>query len=307
MPVTILVADDSATMRSILQMTFAGEDARVVTVDGGAAALETALDLRPDVVLADLSMEMDGYEVARAIKSGLPGTSVVVMASQHTPYDEAKGRDAGVDDHIVKPFDTQGVIDRITRLATGPRTAATGTISGVAPAHPYRDASSAGPLPAPPVPAAFTAPQPFSPPAPPAPPGSVAPRAGVPRTTVAFGSAPIVPPAAPRSPIPGTVAGPTTSGSVAGPAPLASAPLASAPLAPGSVAPPAPAAAPSAAAVAVSAAMSEKLSEIGLTPQQAEAVLALSREVVERVVWEVVPELAETIIREEIKRLTAAG
>jgi len=53
--------------------------------------------------------------------------------------------------------------------------------------------------------------------------------------------------------------------------------------------------------------MSGKLAEIGLTPQQAEAVLALSREVVERVVWEVVPELAETIIREEIKRLTAAG
>ncbi len=302
MPVTILVADDSATMRSILEMTFAGEDARVVTVDGGAAALEKALDLRPDVVLADLSMEMDGYEVARAIKSGLPGTSVVVMASQHTPFDEAKGRDAGVDDHIVKPFDTQGVIDRVTRLATGPRTAATGTMSGVAPAHPYRDASSAGPLPAPPVPAAFAAPQAFSPPAPPAPPGSVAPRAGVPRTTVAFGSAPIVPPVpptAPRPPIPGTITTPsTTSGSVAGPAPVAPASVAPPPA---SVAPPSPAAA------AVSAAMSDKLSEIGLTPQQAEAVLALSREVVERVVWEVVPELAETIIREEIKRLMAAG
>jgi CheY-like chemotaxis protein len=318
-PVTILVADDSATMRSILEMTFAGEDARVVTVDGGAAALEKALDLRPDVVLADLSMEMDGYEVARAIKSGLPGTSVVVMASQHTPYDEAKGRDAGVDDHIVKPFDTQGVIDRVTRLATGPRTSGTGTISGVPPAHPYRDASSAGPLPAPPVPAAFAAPLPFSPPAPPA-----APRTGVPRTTVAFGSAPIVPPvpvvppvpAAARPPIPGTIeSSATTSGSVAGPAPVTPpvakpattsgsvagpAPVAPAPAAP----PPAPA---SPAAVAVSAAMSEKLSEIGLTPQQAEAVLALSREVVERVVWEVVPELAETIIREEIKRLTAAG
>ncbi len=298
MPVTILVADDSATMRSILEMTFAGEDARVVTVDGGAAALEKALDLRPDVVLADLSMEMDGYEVARAIKSGLPGTSVVVMASQQTPYDEAKGRDAGVDDHIVKPFDTQGVIDRITRLATGPRTAATGTISGVAPTHPYRDASSAGPLPAPPVPAAFAAPQPFSPPAPPAPPA--APRGGVPRTTVAFGSAPIVPPvppAAPRPPIPGTITTPASSPeSVAAPLPAAPAPA--------SVA---PSAAKSPAAAAVSAAMSDKLSELGLTPQQAEAVLALSREVVERVVWEVVPELAETIIREEIKRLTTAG
>ena len=58
---------------------------------------------------------------------------------------------------------------------------------------------------------------------------------------------------------------------------------------------------------AISAASSEmegKLSGMGLTPAQIEGVLALSREVIERVVWEVVPDLAETIIREEIKRLT---
>ena len=47
-----------------------------------------------------------------------------------------------------------------------------------------------------------------------------------------------------------------------------------------------------------------KLSDLGLTPAQADAVLALSRELVERVVWEVVPQLAETIIKEEISRLT---
>jgi hypothetical protein len=50
-----------------------------------------------------------------------------------------------------------------------------------------------------------------------------------------------------------------------------------------------------------------KLGDLGLTPQQAEAVLALSREVVERVVWEVVPQLAEAIIKEEIARLTRDG
>jgi hypothetical protein len=50
--------------------------------------------------------------------------------------------------------------------------------------------------------------------------------------------------------------------------------------------------------------MSGKLAEIGLTPAQVEAVLALSRDVVERAVWEVVPVLAETIIKEEIARLT---
>ena len=56
---------------------------------------------------------------------------------------------------------------------------------------------------------------------------------------------------------------------------------------------------------AASAEMEGKLSGMGLTPAQIEGVLALSREVIERVVWEVVPDLAETIIREEIKRLTS--
>ena len=44
---------------------------------------------------------------------------------------------------------------------------------------------------------------------------------------------------------------------------------------------------------------------MGLTEAQIEGVLALSRDVVERVAWEVVPVLAETIIKEELKRLTA--
>lgn len=55
---------------------------------------------------------------------------------------------------------------------------------------------------------------------------------------------------------------------------------------------------------AVNGQLAGKLGDLGLTPQQADAVLALSREVVERIVWEVVPQLAETMIREEIARLT---
>jgi hypothetical protein len=51
--------------------------------------------------------------------------------------------------------------------------------------------------------------------------------------------------------------------------------------------------------------MGEKLGQLGLTREQVESVLALSREVVEQVVWEVVPVLAEQLIKEEIKRLTA--
>ncbi|MEJ7735571.1 MAG: hypothetical protein WKG00_41090 [Polyangiaceae bacterium] len=50
--------------------------------------------------------------------------------------------------------------------------------------------------------------------------------------------------------------------------------------------------------------MAGKLQELGLSQVQVDAVMALSREIVERVVWEVVPVLAETIIKEEISRLT---
>jgi hypothetical protein len=50
--------------------------------------------------------------------------------------------------------------------------------------------------------------------------------------------------------------------------------------------------------------LSAKLDGMGLTPEQVAGVLALTRDVVERVVWEVVPELAETLIKEEIRRLT---
>ncbi len=51
--------------------------------------------------------------------------------------------------------------------------------------------------------------------------------------------------------------------------------------------------------------MAKKLAGMGLTREQIDGVLALSRDVLERVVWEVVPVLAETMIKEEIRRLTA--
>ena len=63
--------------------------------------------------------------------------------------------------------------------------------------------------------------------------------------------------------------------------------------------------APAAAAVGQAlASASAKIEGMGLTSAQADAVLALSRELVEKVVWEVVPVLAETLIKEEIARLT---
>jgi DNA-binding NarL/FixJ family response regulator len=86
------------------------------------------------------------------------------------------------------------------------------------------------------------------------------------------------------------------------PAPAYAAPVAAAP-APRSVPPARPSASPS--AFTVNGQLADKLVDLGLTAEQVAGVLMLSREVVEKVVWEVVPVLAETMIREEIKRLTS--
>ena len=51
--------------------------------------------------------------------------------------------------------------------------------------------------------------------------------------------------------------------------------------------------------------LASKLAGLGLTKDQVSGVLALSKDVVEQVVWEVVPMLAEAMIKEEIKRLTS--
>jgi CheY-like chemotaxis protein len=265
--VKILVADDSVTMRRILELTFAGEDATVTGVESGDAAVARASEVRPDVVFADVSMSSDGYKVAASIKGtpGLEQTAVILLASQKHPYDEAKARNAGVDDHVLKPFDTQLVIDKVKQVLGRPRAAAA---AGAA-----RPAAAAAPPPKPPVAAAPVMQQPQM----------SEPRSS--RTgTIAFGKAP------PTASSPGTMQAPVQQAPAARPSPAA-----------------APAAAPAmaaAAARAMPADLSSKLDGLGLTSDQVAGVLQLTRDVVERVVWEVVPDLAETLIKEEIRRLT---
>jgi len=261
-------------------MTFAGEDARVVSVDSGEAAISKAVELQPDVVFADASMGgsggVDGYEVARRIKTNpqLSNVAVIVMASQHTPYDDGKGRAAGVDDHIPKPFDTQSVIDRVSQVLGRPRNLPAGSASNVEPAR----AVAPPPRPAAPLPPA--APRPAAAP-------------NLHATRMGLGAPVAVPPVRPAQ-------APAAQPAAAVAAPARPAP-ASAPAQVQAVRPaPAPAAIESA-----QNGLAQKLGALGLTREQVEGVLALSREVVEQVVWEVVPVLAEQLILEEIKRLTA--
>lgn len=317
MAVKILAVDDSAVMRKIMEMTFAGENAEVVTVASGEEAVERAKSMNPDVVLADASMSgMDGYAVAQAIKSQSgSNAAVIVLASQHNPYDEGKGKSNGVDDHVAKPFDSQVVIDKVAQVLARPRAAGSASAAeapAAMPSNAPRAAKRTMAFGSPPVGG-------VRPPAPPSAPERSAtarlPAAKPPSRPVlelADDDEPEISIEAPASEAPRK--------SFSRPAPAAAQPSAAQPSAaqpsaaqPSAAQPsasPSPAASsptPSGAAHATRSGgdMAAKLEGLGLDKTQIEGVLALSREVIEQVVWEVVPDLAEVLIREEIARLTA--
>jgi CheY-like chemotaxis protein len=264
--VNILVADDSATMRRIFELTFAGEDARLTCVDSGDAAIARASELSPEVVFVDSSMATDGYKVANAIKStpGLERTAVILLASQKTPYDEAKGKAAGIDDHVIKPFDTQHLIDKFKRVLAQPRAAAQKPAGAPQPTAGARTARGT---------VAFEKQPPAAP--------AAAPFHPAPSQATSAARPPQQPPARSHANL-----GATMASAGGGPALATAVP------------------AVAAATIASAGDLAKKLDRLGLSPDQIDGVLALSREVIEKVVWEVVPDLAETLIREEIRRLT---
>jgi DNA-binding response OmpR family regulator len=328
-PKTLLAVDDSATMRKVLEITFAGEDFRVVTAESSQKAL-ALMSENPVAVVIDMSLNgEDSYALAKQVRSRSSAAVIVMMASRYNPYDANKGREAGADDFIDKPFDTQAFLDKVKKALVAREASKGAPVAAAAPPAPAPPApvpqtspafqvprtpvvsamapSLVGPTQRPAVQVQRTHTLSFDPSAPPPPPPAAPAQGPGARPPAA---APVVPPALAR-----------TSPSVqafhqppAPPAPPLPAPVAPPPRTPGAVSalagqasPPAGQASAPAVAPNINGQLASKLGDLGLSPAQVEAVLALSREVVERVVWEVVPQLAETIIKEEIARLTKEG
>jgi CheY-like chemotaxis protein len=297
MPTKILAIDDSKTMRLAIKITFAAEDAEVIAVSKGSEAVPRAKKMGADLVIVDHTLaagEPSGFDVVRALKSD-PGTAnipVLLMLPGKGGVDESQVTACGADGSFAKPFDTQELIDL---------TAA--TISGGAVAKP-----AAAPRPAAAKPVA--APRPAAPPA--APPKIGAPPAAKPAVPPLGGARPaapkpVVPAAKPMAPKP--VAKPAAKPAVT-PRPAArppSGPTLSKPAPAGAI--PIAIPIPFASASSPTPGMLKRLQEAnggaaaGLDPQAVSALLALSREVVEQVVWEVVPELAEAMIKEKSQQV----
>lgn len=120
----LLLADDSATIQKVIDLTFADEGVQVVSVGNGREAIDRLHEIQPDVVLADVFMPSpNGYEVCEYVKTNeqLKHIPVMLLVGSFEPFDEAEARRVGADDILTKPFQSiRRLIDRVGALVSSP-------------------------------------------------------------------------------------------------------------------------------------------------------------------------------------------
>jgi len=115
----ILIAEDEESIIASLEflMRRAGFQTRVAR--DGEAALASLADFSPHLVLLDIMLPgRSGFEVCERIRAtpGLQATRVLMLTARGATADEARGRAAGADEYMTKPFATQELVRRVRAL-----------------------------------------------------------------------------------------------------------------------------------------------------------------------------------------------
>jgi CheY-like chemotaxis protein/Tfp pilus assembly protein PilF len=104
---TILVVDDSPTVRKLISGKLEKSGHNVVCAADGVEALERMNEITPDLVLLDITMpRMDGYEVCKQIRSNPEAQNlpVVMISGKDGFFDKVRGKMAGTTGYVTKPF-----------------------------------------------------------------------------------------------------------------------------------------------------------------------------------------------------------
>lgn len=117
----LLLADDSITIQKVVELVLAEEDFEIKSVNNGDEALAAISSFKPDIMLVDIVMpKINGYQLCEKIKSN-PETKdmpVILLAGAFEPLDEELAKNVGADDHIVKPFESQELVSKINAVIT---------------------------------------------------------------------------------------------------------------------------------------------------------------------------------------------
>ncbi|HEV8533884.1 MAG TPA: response regulator [Methylomirabilota bacterium] len=121
---TILVVDDEPPIVDLVRFTLEDADVRVVEASDGAEALVVARRTIPDLVLLDVHMpRLDGFEVCRQLRSepALARIPIVMLTAAGREADRARGRAAGADEYLTKPFSPLALLALVEALVPDTR------------------------------------------------------------------------------------------------------------------------------------------------------------------------------------------
>jgi CheY-like chemotaxis protein len=122
---TVMIVDDSPTIRKILGLTLERAGYKVVAEPDGESAIERLIQVVPDLILLDIAMpKIDGYDVCKRIKQD-PRTKhvpVVMLSGKGALFDKVKGHMAGATEYLTKPFETPAVLAVVTNYCEQPAT-----------------------------------------------------------------------------------------------------------------------------------------------------------------------------------------
>jgi len=113
---TILVVDDDAHIREVVQYTLERDGHAVVSAKNGVEALDRASDGAIDLVLLDVLMpELDGLAVCRKLRAQR-AVPIIFLSSRGEEVDRVLGLELGGDDYVTKPFSPRELAARVSAV-----------------------------------------------------------------------------------------------------------------------------------------------------------------------------------------------
>lgn len=114
----IMICDDAAFMRMMIKDILTKNGYNIVgEAENGAKAVEKYNELKPDLVLMDITMpEMDGIEALKKIKSGDPNASIIMCSAMGQQAMVIESIQSGAKDFIVKPFQADRVLEAVQKV-----------------------------------------------------------------------------------------------------------------------------------------------------------------------------------------------
>ena len=112
----ILIADDDPDIRDLVAFKLEQAGFDVTAVDNGLAALDSARQVAPDLVVLDVMMPgMSGIDVCRELRgdSSTSGLPIILLTARAQEGDVEVGFGAGADDYVVKPFSPRELVSRV--------------------------------------------------------------------------------------------------------------------------------------------------------------------------------------------------